>query len=100
MDWRRRETYDPIDALPRKGWAWEFLRRNPDFHGAWLDTSSRTVTDASLRALTIITTPHNGRLREWGLMFRRRTSDRCDCSLRVVGSGRLPICAPHDRAAG
>ncbi|WP_353642639.1 DUF6499 domain-containing protein [Mesorhizobium sp. WSM2239] len=30
-DWRHRSAYDYASRLPRTAWAWEFLRRNPQF---------------------------------------------------------------------
>jgi hypothetical protein len=34
-DWRRPETYAFTAHLTREQWAWEFLRRNPDYRRAW-----------------------------------------------------------------
>jgi hypothetical protein len=31
-DWRNPESYRWMSSLPRTAWAWEFLRRNPDYH--------------------------------------------------------------------
>ena len=34
-DWTRPDEYPKADALPLTGWAWEFLRRNPDYQRLW-----------------------------------------------------------------
>jgi len=31
-DWRSSETYDRIQEFEPTGFAWEWLRRNPDYH--------------------------------------------------------------------
>ena len=31
-DWRNPDSYRWMSSLPRTAWAWEFLRRNPDYH--------------------------------------------------------------------
>jgi hypothetical protein len=31
IDWRRPETYEKIRDLDAVGFAWEYLRRNPDY---------------------------------------------------------------------
>jgi len=34
-NWRKPEEYDFCDALTREQWAWEFLRRNPEYQRQW-----------------------------------------------------------------
>ena len=31
IDWRKKEDYDYTDTLSPEGWAWEFLRRLPEY---------------------------------------------------------------------
>ena len=61
-DWRNRSHYDYTASLSRQGWAWEFLRRNPDY---------RQDFDRMMREH-----PNNERdaalLHRWGLRFRER----------------------------
>lgn len=33
--WHDRRTYAYTQHLSRDAWAWEFLRRNPDYRAAW-----------------------------------------------------------------
>ena len=47
-------------ALTRRGWAWEFLRRNPEYRRLYDDTRSLGCRSAAGAA----------RIRRWGLMFR------------------------------
>jgi hypothetical protein len=44
-DWHRPEAYDFTVHLTREQWAWEFLRRNPDYRREW------AAFDATWRAL-------------------------------------------------
>jgi len=34
-NWRKPEEYDFCDALTSEQWAWEFLRRNPEYQRQW-----------------------------------------------------------------
>ena len=37
IDWTKDETYDYTAKMADRSWAWEWLRRNPDFRAAWDD---------------------------------------------------------------
>ena len=39
-DWRNTNAYAFAAFLTREQWAWEFLRRNPDYRRAWTDFSA------------------------------------------------------------
>lgn len=99
MDWQRRETRNPLEVLSRKAWAWEFLRRNPAFHGAWRATTDQAAIEIR-GALTVVKVPSGGHIRQWGVLFRRRATDRCDNGVRVLGSGVLPASTSRSRRAG
>jgi transcriptional regulator len=66
QDWSRIQAYDYTQALSARSWAWEFLRRNPDFKAEWLQTASfmgtleSTSTDLSM----------DSALSAWGVFFR------------------------------
>jgi hypothetical protein len=34
-DWTKVEDFDWKGIFSRRDWAWEFLRRNPDFRTSW-----------------------------------------------------------------
>jgi len=49
-DWRDASRYPPVEGTSGTRWAWEFLRRNPDYQKAYLELSRsppplRTWTD-------------------------------------------------------
>lgn len=70
-DWRRDATYGYTDALPRRGWAWEFLRRDQDFQQAWSETSATVAIETPAPNLTVITAGTELRdMARWGLFFR------------------------------
>lgn len=61
FDWRSPETYKPIQDVNAAGFAWEFLRRNPDYR-----------RDVRKRPLSHIPTSKaaDAFARHWGLPFR------------------------------
>ncbi len=60
IDWRRPETYEKIRDIDAVGFAWEYLRRNPDYRRAYLDSGDSTTAFGHE-----IPSP----LRHWGLSF-------------------------------
>lgn len=70
-DWRRDATYDYTDALPRRAWAWEFLRRERDFQQAWSETSDTVAIETPAPNVTVMTAGAELRdMARWGLFFR------------------------------
>ena len=61
FDWRSPEAYDRARTLEPSGFAWECLRRNPDYQSDF-DTLPYATPDPMM-----ITTFR----RRWGLCFRR-----------------------------
>jgi hypothetical protein len=69
MDWENEENYSHIVPRHKALWAWEFIRRNPDYQAYWeesvvkyntakktyLDSKSITSEKMGLSALTILT---------------------------------------------
>ncbi|GGO94080.1 transcriptional regulator domain-containing protein [Stakelama pacifica] len=88
--------YQALTALDARGFAWEWLRRNPDFRDIWRSGNpsaprARTGTQAVMRRsarriLNISKHPLAGRWSHWGLTFRvrsrhagsRRAADRLE----------------------
>ena len=60
FNWRSPEAYDSVKALEPSGFAWEYLRRNPNYQGDF-DALSYATPDPIM-----ITTFR----RRWGLCFR------------------------------
>jgi hypothetical protein len=66
-DWRLPETERELNRLERQGFAWEFLRRNPDYRRdyerlrvGWPDRPGASSPQSSAPA-------------QWGLHFRTRS---------------------------
>lgn len=57
-DWRSSGDYADLVDLPVSGWAWEFLRRNPEYRAEVQAAESRPRSDNGVR---------------WGLTFRRKS---------------------------
>jgi hypothetical protein len=54
-DWRRGETYEYTRDLPRRGWAWEFLRRNPDYRREWVPPLDKATIETTRPNFTVLT---------------------------------------------
>lgn len=63
-NWQDERSYDYLKAMDRSGFAWEFLRRNPEYRK---HAGTRPVV-RQLGSLGILTPPTTA-LR-WGLLFR------------------------------
>ena len=63
MNWKREQDYEYTQYLPPSRWAWEFLRRNPDYRDCW---ESGDQSGAH----------------EWGLARLVDPDDRCPEGLR------------------
>jgi hypothetical protein len=97
-DWRDAEQYRHMLDLDRAGWAWEWLRRNPDYAGLRQERPvqyrGRTAQPASaVPQLTI----DSAALR-WGLCFHRGAGSPRPPRPGNVGrrkrSIRTPRCRP------
>jgi len=64
--WRNREDYLYLDGADRSGIAWEFLRRNADYHEA---ASARPAPPSERRGTIELLAGVPSALR-WGLLFR------------------------------
>jgi len=66
-DWRLHTTERALNRLERQGFAWEFLRRNPDYRGDYerLRGISISRSDTSL--------PGRSAALQWGLRFPARS---------------------------
>lgn len=48
-DWRCAKSYDYLRELDRPGWAWEWLRRNPEYRRMYQVHGERGSTPAEAR---------------------------------------------------
>lgn len=42
LDWQKSETYQWMNALPRMAWAWELMRRNPEYRSHYAKVGPST----------------------------------------------------------
>lgn len=70
-DWQDVGAYDYCMRLTSRGWAWEFLRRNPAFQDD-LEIVLRSVTVSQVQSADVVRLPTDGGdLTRWGLLFCR-----------------------------
>ncbi len=70
--WQHAANYDYTRHLTRRGWAWEFLRRNKDYVVDWgVAKSEVTMLTGQGGPQTLRLGPGASRLQLWGLIFRR-----------------------------
>ncbi|MDX8535360.1 DUF6499 domain-containing protein [Mesorhizobium sp. VK25A] len=67
-DWRDERSYDYTLELTRRGWAWEFLRRNPAFRDDLSHALERARSVDQRPSLDVILSSAD--LSRWGLLFR------------------------------
>ena len=72
LHWRDRNSYSPLLDLDRSGWAWEFLRRNPDYRDAVRSHTKPMLERWLMPPLSLISAA--GISPDWGLSFRRFAS--------------------------
>jgi hypothetical protein len=66
--------YDYTHHLTRRGWAWEFLRRNKHYVVDWgVAQSEFTALQGQGGPVTLRLGTDASRMRRWGLIFRRCT---------------------------
>lgn len=72
-DWRDPESYKHLQKLDRAGWAWEWLKRNPDFIAACRQTAGFNISRRSFAgAPWMLSSADINRFSRWGVLFRRR----------------------------
>ncbi|WP_353642539.1 DUF6499 domain-containing protein [Mesorhizobium sp. WSM2239] len=67
-DWWDERSYDYATQLTRRGWAWEFLRRNPAFQRDLIAAQEQVRYQASRPPLDVIESAAD--LSRWGVSFR------------------------------
>ena len=69
-DWTKDSDYAWTDALSRREWAWEFLRRNPEFRLAWETARLEYGTAGYDGQTTIVVSQHQTpALASWGCLY-------------------------------
>lgn len=69
-DWRDPTNYKSLLTLDRSGWAWNWLRRNPDYIARTSQLLARRRLEQPGTRLRVITTSDAEEARDWGLHFR------------------------------
>lgn len=87
LNWRSNEAYDYTSGLPRRGWAWEFLRRNPGYQRDWGHLAPafefpRTGSHPIVCRLT----GELPDLARWGLLFRGLARQGRNCGDGLLAS--------------
>ena len=102
--WRNPGSYKSLLSLDRAGWAWEWLRRNPDYIALATQFPTRARVNQPGTRLRIITASDAEEACDWGLHFRRGASPpghRClhllASGLGCVGTGRRNATGPARR---
>jgi len=68
MDWRSQDAGDALKELDRAGFAWEFLRRNPEYRQDYRRALERIAAGAITEEAAMAAIS-----RRWGLSFRPRS---------------------------
>lgn len=89
--WDRSEAYAYTATLPRRAWAWEFLRRDPCFQHAWAAAQPMVSTEASTARLAVLTAIRTlNFLEPWGVIFCRLTRVRLQDGKGLLAPRILP----------
>ena len=85
--WSLRSSYEYAAELTLRDWAWEFLRRNPEFQMAWWKSRDAFEITFSDSTLTIIHARANtSTLKRWGCLY----TDAPDIDARSANVFWLP----------
>jgi hypothetical protein len=67
LDWRLEQTERALNRLERQGFAWEFLRRNPDYRSEYDSLHRTPISQPGATSRQRSTAP------QWGLRFPDRS---------------------------
>jgi hypothetical protein len=91
FDWSLPSAYDYTAQLTPRDWAWEFLRRNPEFQMAWWQSRDAFEITFSGSTLTIIHAHESASaLERWGCLY----TDAPDIDARTANIFWLPSYTP------
>ncbi|PBB39786.1 hypothetical protein CK221_03045 [Mesorhizobium sp. WSM3868] len=78
-DWQDEKSYRYTRQLTRRGWAWEFLRRNPAFQCDLRHALGQAEFAEMRFEVEVVRSSFD--LTRWGLLFRKLVEARCGCVL-------------------
>lgn len=85
LDWRAPAHYNALLSLDRAGWAWKWLRRNPDYV-AW--TATRPQRPMCVDSdVPVIPAAESDDASFWGLHFCRIAESLLDRGQTVLANG-------------
>lgn len=88
-DWRDEATYEDLKRLDRRGFAWEYLRRNETFRETLHETPASEMR--VVRGALVIYAAPNATLEQWGLRFRRTPKSPGSTRPALLASGLRPF---------
>lgn len=98
-DWRSSDTYCRwAVSLSDRGWAWEFLRRNPHYRAQASHMPPHKLVDIDRVQLDADTTAQNAAA-PWGLLCFRGSTLRCARRGCLLAAGDVLIGPANDRFA-
>jgi hypothetical protein len=100
-DWRDPASYNYTRDLTREGWAWEFLRRNPNYRKSWRDQVDPAATDRTESSKARVASPAvvSPAAAAWGLLsFRGSPLCRASCGDPLAPRDFVGCASPHGGA--
>ncbi len=95
--WLKAASYAYTHRLTRRGWAWEFLRRNKDYVVDWgVAQDEVTILPEQGGPVTLRLGAVGFRMQRWGLIFRRCARQKRRCRRNSLGSNELSPSAPTE----
>ena len=98
-DWCDEEQYLHLLELDRAGWAWEWLRRNPDYVEDEGREDSLQLSQEARTCPTILSGVPMGEASRWGLCFRRSAELLSRARADALGCQHRRIDCPGGRAS-
>jgi len=86
-DWRSAESYKDLLKLDREGWAWTWLKRNPDYIarlGGWSPPAPMIFPGTGVTVIPLVDADDAS---AWGLRFRRSARPPGSRSQAVLATG-------------
>ncbi|MFN3624536.1 MAG: transcriptional regulator domain-containing protein [Hyphomicrobium sp.] len=80
-DWRLQQTERALNRLERQGFAWEFLRRNPDYRRDYERLRAGQPDRPTAAG------PHSSVPPQWGLRFRARSRPHSQRNRNFLAAG-------------
>lgn len=94
-DWQDEKSYRYTRHLTQRGWAWEFLRRNPAFQRDLKQALEQAEFAKGRFDVEVVRSSLD--LTRWGLLFRKLVEARCGCVLVLPP---MPACSAGHRGKG